>query len=281
MINVMFWNAGVRNAESDEEKIYKIEKAIVEIIIKHDCDIVVLAEFNVTVERLRNELVKQNRFFKEIMSVSNTTRVKIIARDFFTTNIIRDSRYYVIHDFEWTGIHFLLAAVHLPSKLHNNENQRIVGRQLIEDVTQSEKAVQHEKIFIIGDFNASPYEELMSSFEYMHAIYDAEIVHKKKKRTVCGDKRSLFYNPMWNMLGDNEMPKGSYYYDSASVKNLYWHIFDQVLMSADCIEAYRKNSLEIITDIGQMKLAGDDGVPDKKNYSDHLPVFFSFQEELL
>ena len=66
MINVMFWNAGVRNTESDEEKIYKIEKAIVEIIIKHDCDIVVLAEFDVPVERLCN----------------NTTCVKMIARVF-------------------------------------------------------------------------------------------------------------------------------------------------------------------------------------------------------
>ena len=281
MINVMFWNAGVRNIESDKEKIDKIENAIVEIVIKHDCDIVVLAEYNVNVEMLCEKLAKQNRFFKERMSVNNTTRVKILARDFFTTNIIRDSRYYAIHDFEWTGIHFLLAGIHLPSKLHNNGNQLIAGRRLIEAVIQSEKEVDHEKIFIIGDFNAGPYEDLMSSFEYMHAIYDSEIVRKIKERTVCEEKRPLFYNPMWNVLGDNDIPKGSYYYDSSSAMNLYWYVFDQVLMSSDCIDAYRKNSLKIITEIGNVKLTRVNGVPDKANYSDHLPVFFSFREDLL
>ena len=210
MINVVFWNAGVRNNESDKENIDRIEKALVDIVITHDCDIVVLAEFNVNVGRLCSELEKHNRIFKERMSVNDNARAKILARDFFKSNIIRDSKYYVIHDFEWTGIHFLLAGVHLPSKLYNNGNQLVEGRHLIEALIQSEKEVQHEKIFVIGDFNAGPYEDLMSSFEYMHAIYDAGIVQKRKERTVCEEKKPLFYNPMWNMLGDNYMPKGSY-----------------------------------------------------------------------
>lgn len=88
MINVVFWNAGVRNNESDKENIDRIEKALVDIVITHDCDIVVLAEFNVNVGRLCSELEKHNRIFKERMSVNDNARAKILARDFFKSNII-------------------------------------------------------------------------------------------------------------------------------------------------------------------------------------------------
>ncbi len=96
----------------------------------------------------------------------------------------------------------MLAGVHLPSKLYNNGNQLVEGRHLIEALIQSEKEVQHEKIFVIGDFNAGPYEDLMSSFEYMHAIYDAGIVQKRKERTVCEEKKPLFYNPEYSGPGE-------------------------------------------------------------------------------
>jgi hypothetical protein len=86
-----------------------------------------------------------------------------------------------------------------------------------------------------------------------------------------------FYNPMWKFLSNEAPPYGTYFYDSGGIVNYYWHIFDQVIMRPQLIEAFDDDSLSIVTQIGGTSLLAK-GKPDKQ-YSDHLPIFFSLREE--
>ena len=41
----------------------------------------------------------------------------------------------------------------------------------------------------------------------------------------------MFYNPMWNLLGDAQEPYGTYYYaGNGHPINTYWNIYDQVII---------------------------------------------------
>ena len=284
MVGVLFWNTGIRKSDlqNHPDKISRIEDAIVEIVAEYDCAVIVLAEFPVSTTGLCNQLSLTGKDFRERYAIVDKTRVKILADSFLVSEIIRDSRYYVVHDFRIADYHFLLAGVHLPSKLHANERDiQITGRQLIGAVREAETEVNHQKVVIIGDFNANPFEDVIVDFDYLHAIFDSAVVEKIRSRVLYGEKRQIFYNPMWNLLGDHNDPKGSYYSESGKACRLYWNIFDQVIMSADFIRAYRKESLKIITGISGRQFADRSGKPDASAYSDHFPLFFSFQEDLL
>lgn len=282
MIGVVFWNTGISpKASSDLQRISRIENAIVDIVQENNCHIVVLAEFNAQTAGLCNKLSLKDRDFSERKAIAHT-RVKILADNCLTSAIIRDSKYYVIHEFGFIGYHFLLGGVHFPSKLCAEERDiQVVGRDFIDAVKEAGRDAGHDKVAMIGDFNSNPFEDIMVGFDYIHAIFDASTVERMRSREVYGKRNPLFYNPMWNLLGDANYPKGSYYSDNGKSFKLYWNIFDQVILSADFMKAYTRESLKIITKTNNSCLLNQKDKPDKENYSDHLPVFFSLKEDLL
>lgn len=283
MIGILFWNTCITTkSKTDTQRISQIEDAIVNIVQETDCDIIVLAEFNSQIAGLCNKLSLIGRDFRERKSIAGNARVKVLADNRLLNEIIRESRYYVIHDFDLMGYHFLLGGVHFPSKLCTEaKDVEIVGSDFIDAIKESEAEAKHEKVIMIGDFNANPFEPIITDFSYLHAIFDSSVVERARFRELFGIKNQIFYNPMWNLLGDAHYPKGSYYSDSGKSCKLFWHIFDQVIISADLIKAYTKDSLKILIGTDSRCFLNQSGKPDNENYSDHLPVFFSFQEDLL
>lgn len=203
MIGVVFWNTGVSSkAKSDLQRISKIEDALVDIVLENNCHIIVLAEFNVQTTGLCNKLSLKDRDFSERKRIADT-RVKILADNCLTSDIIRDSRYYAIHEFSFIDYHFLLGGVHFPSKLCAGKSDiQVVGRKFIDAIKESEQAVGHYKVAMIGDFNSNPFEDVITGFDYIHAIFDASTVDRMRFREVYGERNQMFYNPMWNLLGD-------------------------------------------------------------------------------
>lgn len=283
MIEILFWNTCITTkSKTDTQHISRIEDAIVSIVQETDSDIIVLAEFDSQTAGLCNKLSLIGKDFRERKSIAGNARVKVLADNHLLSEIIRDSRYYVIHNFDLMGYQFLLGGVHFPSKLYTGEEDiKIVGRNFIEAIKESEKAVGHKKVIMTGDFNANPFESVITDFNYLHAIFDSSVVEQTRSRELFGIKNQMFYNPMWNLLGDANHPKGSYYSDDGKACKLFWHIFDQVIMSADIIKAYKKDSLKILTGVGDSCFMNENGKPDKALYSDHLPLYFALQEDLL
>jgi hypothetical protein len=94
----------------------------------------------------------------------------------------------------------------------------------------------------------------------------------KQERTVLGEKKKFFYNPMWSRLGDmSEGLAGTYYYNSASPTNYFWHTFDQVLIRPSLLAGFSHDDLKVIDKIGNTSLIKN-GKIDKERFSDHLPL---------
>ena len=283
MVGILFWNTCITNkSKTDTQHISRIEDAIVNIVQETDCDIIVLAEFNSPITGLCNKLSLIGRDFRERKSIAGNARVKILADNRILSEIIRESRYYIIHNFNLTGYHFLLGGVHFPSKLCTEpKDVEVVGSDFICATKESERETKHEKVIMIGDFNTNPFEPIITDFGYLHAIFDSSTVEHARSRELFWIKKQIFYNPMWNLLGDANYPKGSYYSNSGKASKLFWNIFDQVIISADIIKAYKKDSLKILTGVGDKCFVNKNGKPDEILYSDHLPLFFALQEDLL
>lgn len=101
---------------------------------------------------------------------------------------------------------------------------------------------------------------------------------QKISRTIFGTKYKMFYNPMWNLLGDFSYPPGTYYYRGSKEKNEFWNIFDQVIVRPQLRSRFVDKELKIITKAQGVSLVTQNQQPNEK-ISDHLPIVFQLTED--
>jgi len=169
----------------------------------------------------------------------------------------------------------LLAAVHMPSKLHSSgESQSFECIELARRIEQEEDRAGHQRTVLVGDMNMNPFEPGMVSSGGLHGVMSRKIA-ERATRIVQGREYRLFYNPMWGKFGDLESDTaGSYLYDNSQHVNYFWHIFDQVLLRPELASRFDSNQLSIVKSVGDRSLVRGDGRPDATLYSDHLPIVF-------
>ena len=137
-----------------------------------------------------------------------------------------------------------------------------------------------ENTIAIGDFNVNPFETACISARNMHAIPFSEEVFEKPSRVVSGEEYKKFYNPTWKLFGNSTPPYSTYYYNKAGhAINYYWNAFDQVMVRPKLMKAFDETRLRIITETKSHQLINKKGIPDKKKYSEHLPLFCTIREE--
>ncbi|HEV2480865.1 MAG TPA: hypothetical protein VGS79_14415 [Puia sp.] len=118
-----------------------------------------------------------------------------------------------------------------------------------------------------------------------YALNFSDVV--KPEKIVHSSVEMMFYNPCWWLLGDyhpvvkQNKTSGSHYFEGAPSRKLYWHLFDQVILSPPLIPHFVHDDLEIvqvqeiIDELAKKKLARKGAL-----YSDHLPIIFSFNFDL-
>ncbi len=101
-------------------------------------------------------------------------------------------------------------------------------------------------------------------------------------RQVQAQSYKFFYNPMWSHFGDIGGPPGTYYYDRSENFNLFWNVFDQVLIRPELLREFRNETVKIVATVAGKSLLAPNGQPDKRAGSDHLPILFALDltEEL-
>ena len=272
MSGVLFWNVHMRDPDSD--RVRNMEDTLVEIVAENDCDILVLAEYGAKVKGLCDVLSILGKNFTERPPVDPLCRLKILADSVIMSEVIMDSPYYAIYNCNMLGNQFLLGGVHLPSKRDGGPES--ICQDLAMDIREA--AAARERIVLVGDFNANPFEKAMADFDYLHAIFDAETVKRRRSRKYRHRERPLFYNPSWTLLDERNYPKGSYWYGGSVNYQLYWNVLDQVIMNVEFMELFQRDSLKLITGTRDRTFLTPAGKPDKAGYSDHLPLYFTFQE---
>jgi hypothetical protein len=80
---------------------------------------------------------------------------------------------------------------------------------------------------------------------------------------------------MWSLMGDlGDRPAGTHYYARAEQVTYFWNMFDQVLLRPELASRLVSTSPKVITRTQTANLIQHGGVPDRTNFSDHLPIFF-------
>lgn len=254
-MKLLFWNTN---------KMSQIEKYAVSMVEEHDVDIVVFSELMEPV--LMDEALRSynNDFYK--CNTIGCTRINMWSSGLKIAPADQNARYSI----NILENNFILCCVHLQSDMsfdHSRERHETI-RQIMEDINACAERTSIDKIIIIGDMNEMPYGDGCLSANGFHGLPELTI-HEDANRIVCGKKYRKYYNPMWNMFGDNSKPPGTYYLRQSRLKEPMWYILDQVIISQEVIPFFERDSLSIINNTTAGRLDNKMGRP---KVSDHFPI---------
>lgn len=166
----------------------------------------------------------------------------------------------------------LLAVAHLPSRLHRSADDiGEVARHLARTVDEMERERGSTRTLVVGDLNLTPFDWGVAGAQALHAVMDRAVA-RRGRRTVAGKTAPFFYNPMWSLMGDRSPgPSGSYFRGHGGHVEYFWHLFDQVLVRPELMEAL--TDVRILDACAGHALVQANGRPDT-SVSDHLPLLF-------
>jgi hypothetical protein len=173
----------------------------------------------------------------------------------------------------------LLAVAHFLSKMNANEGeQAMLAGEMAKEISRVEDHVGYERTVVVGDLNMNPFESGVAGGLSLHAVMTKELA-RRGTRIIQGKKYPFFYNPMWGFFGDRTHgPAGTYYHHAANINDVFWHMFDQVLLRPTLIDSL--HDLMILDRIGEHDLLTKQAkLPHRDEYSDHLPLGFRMKLE--
>ena len=259
----LFWNTN--NNEN-------INPILCDIIEENQIDIVLLAEYKDILEDLIYNLQIKEINMHSYVTIGCDRLVALGKKESVQPG--RQDSYYTMQIIDND---YLLCGVHIPSKLYaDNSTQTLKIQSIVHDIESSEELCESKASIVVGDFNQNPYEGGCLGALGFHGIPVADEA-SGLYRKISGERKKMFYNPMWNLLGDFKYPPGTYYYKSSLEKTEFWNIFDQVILRPQLRSRFVDNCLEIITKTKNTNLM------DKKNHpsrliSDHFPIIFEIRD---
>ena len=82
---------------------------------------------------------------------------------------------------------------------------------------------------------------------------------------------------MWNFLGDEKKPIGSFYYKTPQNCAFYWNTFDQFVVNEALVNHVILEKIKFIDVVGKTVLHDKNGKP---SVSDHYPLYFELKGEI-
>ena len=262
MLNILFWNLG-KNA---------IEDYIVECIAENDIDVAIFSEY----QKIDFSLIesKLGKMYKHISGVRADKKVSMIARNTINITVRQQQHRYSLYSIN-TGVKdYLLAAVHLEDRRNSVFADRKASiESLIGVIESTEDLLQCSNTIVIGDLNANPYDEELTSIYTFNAVLFKSVIEKNEFSNHNAVKRKRFYNPILHYISEDTEMYGSFYYDKDHMTS-YWYCLDQVLVRRSLINSV--TAIRYLKKINSQKLVGRFR-PNKK-ISDHLPLVVCLQE---
>lgn len=259
-MNLLFWNINKKSLANEIKSLCDF----------YDVDILILAENTLPDAKLLPDLNEGNdRIF--IASHDQPKKISFYTRIHAFKQIQNDDWGSIRKLVHPLGIEILLVAVHIQSKLYLTETeQTVISARIAREIDRCEQEHGHTRTIVIGDFNMNPFEHGLVCSDGFHGVMDKHIA-LKQSRTVLGEEKKLFYNPMWSRLGDDsEGCAGTYYYNSSNMINYFWNAFDQVLLRPSLLSCFTQHDLKVIDKIDEVSLIKNGKISNQ--FSEHLPL---------
>lgn len=262
----LFWNT---------HKNMNINPILCELIVENRISVVVLAEYIASADELIDLLKYSGIHMKQFPAVG-CERISIFGK----IELDMEPQLQTDHtSIQIINEKFIMCCVHLNSQIYTGSDERreIDMDCIVNELLNLENELSTKNTIIVGDFNINPYDRSCINARYFHGIpvYEEAM---RGYRVINGKEYHMFYNPMWNFLGDFKEPYGTYYHRSSEVVTTYWNVYDQVIMRPALRDKFVDDSLKIITETMTTSLLDINKHPNN-NISDHLPIVFEFKEE--
>lgn len=148
-MNLLYWNL----------KSNKNEEYIALLIKEHSIDIAIFSEYSGTdFSTITHTLLSDTYQFYQ--GYGGCEKVVMLAKKTIQVEINREHSRYVLYSVISDSSKYIVAGTHLPSNPHTDaDGRKMVIRELIADLKEQEKIHKHSYSIIIGDLNASPFDE--------------------------------------------------------------------------------------------------------------------------
>ncbi|MCS4324027.1 endonuclease/exonuclease/phosphatase family protein [Bacillus subtilis] len=263
-MNCFFWNTAKKD----------VNNILIDAIKNYDLDLVSLAEYD---DKYREDLIRG--IANKELDYYHIPQIGCKRIHLFTKNKpskiehLSETGYYTIKRIPHETLGPLIFAfLHFPSKMYMDDFDHFQeSTEFRRELEKVELECNSTFSVIVGDFNMNPFEKGMMAAAALHA-YPTRKEALKESRVIKGRRYNMFYNPMWNNFGDQESPTGTYYYRGGSHHyQIYWNIFDQVLVRPSLVPYLLPDNVKILNEINNNKLVDENGIP---SVSDHLPLFY-------
>lgn len=279
-MNFLFWNLNKKTS---------FFGTIADIISEKRIDILAVAEFDAldanNIKHLLQEIRKPYSDFEYMVPFKPIIKGRNYVSIFFRKSKLAitnkfDAQHISVKEIKSANNRYHINGIfcHLGSKLScSNDEQADKAATIAKEISMFEESEGCSRTFVCGDFNMSPFEDGLIMARAFHAVMDKRTA-LKVERSIEQEKYKMFYNPMWSFYGDSGKGEvnGSYYFSKSVQREYFWHIFDQVIIRPSLINEFDESKLDIISSVCGKSLLTDDRIIDKDNYSDHLPIVFTF-----
>jgi hypothetical protein len=274
MAKFLLWNVG-------KTKQPNLDSLVVSLVREHSVDVLLLVEFHPTKtgSQLSTLLIKDG-----LVRWNRNDRFGVFGRDRYGFDEISvvglGERAEFWNWYPTPGTEGRFVLVHGPDRLNNNDSTRRVFFRRIADAIRAQEANTHRRTIVLGDFNAHPHESAVLSSDGLHAIGVRTVGGLSNRKLMLSDDRvDYFYNPMWRLYGGtpaSDAGAATYYWQRNQAAESMWHMLDQLVVRPEEIPHLPEGSLRILTCVGGVELVDEDGRPDTRTGSDHLPLMFEW-----
>lgn len=252
-----------------------LDDLVVALVRQHKVDVLVLIERDSSSQTLLPALQSVGRFTDVFSNERFAVYVRFDPR--CVQRILRpdqSDRMEYWHVKQKNKDDILLVLVHGLDLRNNSEGKRcLFFKRVVDDIIWIETTLNHKRTLVLGDFNANPFDPVVGSVRGLHAIR-MRTVNGRSDRNVLGSTYQFFYNPMWGCYGNDRQPPGTFFHYAYDEHELFWHMLDQVVLRPELLSCFQEKSLRILREAETASLLNTQGIPDRINASDHLPVLF-------
>lgn len=259
-MNIAFWNLA-KNDNAD---------SIAHMIRENNIDIALFAEHRST---NFSTLCQQLKGFAQSLGYGGCEKITLIAKSGFHMTVRREQNRYCIYECLVGDTKFVIVGLHLPANPNSTtEDRKNVIRDIVRDVEAIEKELKTDKTIIIGDYNASPFDQELIQKDAFNAVLYKGLLKKQEYITSNGKQYRRFYNPMVHYISEESQMYGSFYY-SGGIQSLYWYCYDQVIVRKSLMD--KVIAIKYCKSIGKKSLLKN--IKPDEDISDHLPLIVTIE----